>query len=210
MKKMLWAVLLLMPLGSWAETEVASMATFFPTPYVAYSRSGGEYLSVGLHQGSGKLSLGYCDADSCLPSTGTSARWPLANGTGKASLTVETGGLNLVFRNKSGSTISAPSKVVISNNFSLGKYTSNIHLKFNNVRVGQICKADSSSSTERTVASMYAYQLKVPGLNLFGYPFPSCKAKVGGTQGTISWQTVKLKDPKVTNPPNVTVLVCGS
>ena len=175
-KKLLLVVALLAgSLPVMAKNKI-SMVTFFPVPYVAYSR-------VNVTQ---QMDIGLAPRD-CQLSLGCSA---LANT--QKTLNVTT--LNL----KSGqlALMGATSKVE-GTSIAVGENTGVAALEFANLRANSIVEAFSINTPS----------LVADSLNLFGQPFPSCKAANSLSAGVMSWQKLALgPDPDLLE----TYLVCGN
>ena len=123
MKKILFLFALLLPTHALAVElrnpfyKAASTVTFFPTPYVAYSRvnglGGGSSLSVGTGTGYAKLNLGN-PAMTALPIT-------IPAGTeGQQSPIIKLQGGSLNLTEKLNGTIVNPGKIVVGTGIVLG------------------------------------------------------------------------------------------
>ncbi|MBO7191675.1 MAG: hypothetical protein J6V32_06295 [Elusimicrobiaceae bacterium] len=176
MKKIILLSWLFLPGALSAET-LARMTTFFPTPYVAYSRVGGKSLLVGTTYGSPKLTLG----TSALTTTGEIFKIP-----NYGALKLQKGTLNLIGKNAEAA---APLyNVNIAGAVTLGTAANGglAQLFFGNLRVEQ-------ESNSLKAASVQAASAIIGELKLFGKVFPSCAAKFGSNvQGQISWESVQL------------------
>ena len=182
MKKIVLLSLLFLP-GMLAAETLARMTTFFPTPYVAYSRIGANSLSVGTITGTPKLNLGYSGA--------TNYRLQVTD-----KLIVQKGALKLAA--KDAGVEVAPVRVWINKPTLLGTSAGGGLglLTFHNLRVQDAMQA-ASIKTDTAIVGI---------LNLFGKQFPSCADAQGATKGKISWQLLKLKGAS----SNSMYLVCAA
>lgn len=197
MKKILFLLALLLPTHALAVLsnpfyKAASTVTFFPTPYVAYSRVnglGGESsLSVGTGTGYAKLNLGN-------PAMTTS---PITIPTGTEGqqapiIKLQGGSLNLT--EKVNGTIVNPGKIVVVAGIVLGDVATDIlrlpaFLSFANVRAERYSSAPNPRARAIDAKSVSATSVITESLTLFGKQFPTCW--FNDKSGEISFEKLKL------------------
>lgn len=198
MKKILFLLALLLPTHALAVElsnpfyKAASTVTFFPTPYVAYSRVnglGGESsLSVGTGTGYAKLNLGN-PAMTGLPITIP------AGTTGQQSPIIKLQGGSLNLTEKVNGTIVNPGKIVVGTGIVLGDVDTTISLlpaflSFANVRAERYSSAPNSQESAIDAKSVSATSVITESLTLFGSLFPTCWS--GNKSGKISFEKLKL------------------
>ena len=203
MKKIFVLLSVLLPLNALAVTkQKVSMVTFFPVPYVAYSRLNvTNEMDVGLGKRMCQMSLG-CENLPANTRPLSVNSGPLDDGLSIApSATLKLQGSEvLTFPNGEAGTIT------------LGYGTGPLHLK---ITAGSLKVAQGNSVIPNLpVASFNTNALLVGGnLYLFGKQFPSCSAIRNGT-GTIAWERLNLGGSMHINGPtgwvysDYTYLVC--
>ena len=197
MKKILFLFALLLPTHALAVVlsnpfyKAASTVTFFPTPYVAYSRVnglGGESsLSVGTGTGYAKLNLGN-PAMTASPIT-------IPTGTaGQQAPIIKLQGSFLNLTEKVNGTIVNPGKIVVGTGIVLGDVaTTNsllAFLSFANVRAERYYSASTPQAIPIDAKSVSAASVITESLTLFGKPFPICWSR--NKLGKISFEKLKL------------------
>ncbi|GEM_PF-5717882 len=199
MKKILFLFALLLPTHALAVVlsnpfyKAASTVTFFPTPYVAYSRVNGlgveSSLSVGTGTGYAKLNLGN-------PAMTTSPITIPTGTTGQQSPIIKLQGGSLNLTEKVNGTIVNPGKIVVGTGIVLGDVDMTIlrlpaFLSFANVRAERYNGAPPNTRAIPIDAkSVSAISVFTESLTLFGKLFPTCWS--GNKLGKISFEKLKL------------------
>ena len=182
MRRIMGWILLVVPVLGFAEP--VQMATYFPVPYVAYSRVNSPYMTVGLSSNACQLSLG------CA--TFPSNRSPLAPISSALNLYVEGGKLDL-----NGNPTNLTNSYITSKKITLGSGSGGVmaSLTFKNVQI------IAAQATFLTANKLYAKNLV-----LFGKAFPSCAAALGTSTGAMRWENLNLT---ASNAQTAVYLVCG-
>ena len=201
MKKILFLLVLLLPTHALAVRtlnnpfyKVASTVTFFPTPYVAYSRVSGvgeeSSLSVGTGTGYAKLNLGnpaMTELPITLPTGTEDQQSPI--------IKLQGGSLNLT--EKVNGTIVNPGKIVVGTGIVLGDVDMTISrllpafLSFANVRAERYSGAPPNTRAKAIDAkSVSAISVFTESLTLFEKQFPPCW--INDQNGRISFEKLTL------------------